>query len=579
MDNIERKLKIAMGEETASLVLKNAKIVNVFSREIELGDIAIEGKTIVGIGSYSGLKEIDMTDKYVCPGFMDGHMHLESSMLTPEHFQEMTIKHGTCTCFVDPHEIANVAGVEGIKYILDKTSKLKQNIYVNLPSCVPSTSLDESGAVLLAKDLEPFINNENVKGLAELMDSFSLIRGDKNYLDKIKISIDSNKIVDGHFPLGTGNELNAYVLAGVGSDHECSKIEEALEKIRRGQIIMVREGTAARNMEDLKDLLLRPYCERVCLCCDDVHPDLVIRHGHIDSLLKKAVSFGADPIDAIAMASYNTARYFKVNNKGAIAPGYDADVVVVKDLKDFEVESVIINGEIVHDKGVDYFKYEDDDLKYPHVFNSFNLSPINENSFEIKNKPLNPQKIRVIELVEHDLVTNELIEDYNEFDGYAEGVDISKDILQVAVLERHQNTGHVAVGYLKGYGLKSGAVVTSIGHDSHNIVVVGTNHKDMALAVNTVIKNKGGLAITNNGQVDGQLALEVGGLMSLKPAKEVDEAIHNMKHILRDRGLNVKLDPFMSLAFISLTVIPSIKINTLGLVDVTSQKYVDVFVQ
>ncbi len=589
MECIEEKEQLAdgiaqaFGAKKARLVIKNAKVVNVFSKDIEEADIAISDGKIVGVGSYEGETQIDACGRYVCPGFLDGHIHLESAMVSPGEFERITLSHGTCGCFVDPHEIANVAGIEGLEYILDMTAGLHQDIYVMLPSCVPSTDLDEAGATLLAKDLQEFCGRDRVKGLAELMNAFGTVRGDSDIMDKILLAKRYGKTVDGHAPLLTGKELNAYVYAGAASDHECSNLDEALEKLRRGQWIMIREGTAAHNMEALAGLFAEPYCNRAMFVTDDKHPGDILRLGHIDYLLKKAVALGAKPEAAVAMATINPATYFGCKGKGAVAPGYDADLVMVEDLKDFKVYAVYKNGERVVHEGKNLLGDTPTILRYyPGVFESFHMAQVTEADFVIRepkqtsDTPLS--KIRVVQLLPHELITSERIEEYRKIEGYAPGVDVDRDILQIAVFERHKNTGHIGLGFLGGYGLKQGAVATSVGHDSHNLVVVGTNHRDMAVAANAVISAQGGLCVACGGKVDGLLALEIAGLMSYRSAAEVEAEMNKMKALLAKRGIPKDIDPFMTLSFASLPVIPRLRVNTLGVIDVDRHSVTDVFV-
>lgn len=579
MKQLANDIAQAFGAKKAKLVLKNCKVVNVFTKEIEKTNVAISGGKIIGLGDYEGEKEIDLKGKYVCPGFMDGHIHLESSMVSPAEFERITIGHGTCACFVDPHEIANVAGVEGIQYILDMTAPLKQDIYVMLPSCVPATDLDESGAVLLAKDLKQFIGDDRVKGLAELMNAYGTVRGDKDICDKIEMTKKAGKVIDGHAPFLEGKELNAYVYAGAASDHECSVLDEAKKKMRRGQWIMIREGTAAHNMEALAGLFKEPFCNRAMFATDDKHPGDILEIGHIDYLLKKAVSLGAKPATAVAMATINPATYFGCKNKGAVAPGYDADIVVVEDLKEFKVTDVFKNGELVVENGETLITDALMILRdYPRVFDSFNMKKVTAKSLKFKDMPAKPDKIRVVQLTPHELITSERIEKFKCNKGFAEGVDIKKDIVKIAVFERHNNSGHVGLGFLGGYGLKKGAVATSVGHDSHNLVVVGVNDEDMVVAANAVIKANGGLCVVSDGKVDALLPLEIGGLMSCKSAAEVQKIMDEMKEMLAKRGTAPDIDPFMTLAFASLPVIPSLRVNTLGVVDVNAHSIVSAFV-
>lgn len=572
-DSLRQQISAAMGEKKAELVLKNAKIVNVFTHEIEAGDIAVEQGKIVGIGAYEGAQEIDLGGKYVCPGFMDAHIHLESAMVSPEEFQRIALPHGTTAVFADPHEIANVAGVQGIEYMLEATENLALDVYFMLPSCVPSTDLDEAGAILDGETLLPFYKNPRVKGLAELMNAYGTVHGDGEVLQKVVQAWENGGKIDGHAPFLTGKELNAYALAGARSDHECSVCSEAKEKMARGQWIMIREGTAAKNMEALAELFAWPYCQRVMLATDDKHPGDILALGHVDYLLRRAVALGADPIMAVAAATLNTALYFGCAGKGAVAPGYDADLVVVEDLKDFRVHSVYKAGKLAAAEGkilcASKEKIKRD--KYPRIYQSFHMDKVEAKDFALSEQG---ESIRVIQLVPNQLITEERLEPWLENEGAAPGVDVQRDIIKIAVFERHQGTGHKGLGFLGGYGLKSGAVATSVGHDSHNLVVAGTTDEDMAAAANAVIAAGGGLSIAENGKAVEVLPLPIGGLMSEESAEAVEAQLVAMKKRLKEKGIAENIDPFMTLAFVSLPVIPKLRINTLGVVDVDNHAIV-----
>ena len=579
-ERIKQDILTAAGVITPELVLKNARIVNVFSEDIEEADIAIARRHIVGIGHYEGEKEIDLGGSYVCPGFIDGHIHLESSMVSPYEFEKAVLPHGTTAVVTDPHEIANVSGTEGIQYMMDATAQLDMDVFFMLPSCVPATDLDEAGAVLLARQLRPLYSEKKVLGLAELMNAFGTIQADEKIIDKIYDALSKGKLIDGHAPGLTGNALNAYVIAGVGTDHECSNMEEALEKLRRGQWIMVRDGTAAKNLEALIELCNDPYYHRCMFVTDDKHPGDLIGDGHIDGIIRKAVSLGADPIKAIKMGSLHTAQCFGIKDKGAIAPGYSADLVVFSDLKELKIEKVFKNGKLLAENGKSLIgeerkpKYSfEDESHYLNVYHSFRMDDITEEDFALEPKGSN---MRIIQLVDHELLTLEKQATWTQTDGLAGGVNLAEDIVKLAVLERHKGSGHVGLGFLSGYGLKSGAIATSVAHDSHNLIVAGVTDADMALAANTVRESEGGLAVVKDGKVLGQLPLPIGGLMSLKSVEEVDEQLEALKRHAHDLGVSSDIDAFMTLAFVSLPVIPKLRLNTLGLVDVEKQEIVSV---
>lgn len=574
---LAERILAAAGTKKASLVLKHGRVVNVFTASLMEVDIAIEDGVIVGLGEYEGEAVVDLRGAVVCPGLIDGHIHLESSMVVPGEFEKAVVPHGTLAVITDPHEIANVAGVEGIRFMMDRTEGLTLDVYFMLPSCVPATGLDESGAVLSAEKLAPFYREERVLGLAELMNSYGTTRADSSILGKLEGALSQNRLVDGHAPGLSGKDLNAYVTAGVMSDHECSDASEALEKLGLGQWIMIREGTAARNSEALLPLFKEPYYHRCMLVTDDKHPGDLIRLGHIDYIIRKAIKLGADPIHAVIMGSWNAARYFGLKSMGAIAPGYAANLIVVSDLEEFKVRQVYKNGKLVAEDGhmtEGILAAEKRHTATPaRVGDSFHLQEITPEQLKIEKKG---DTIRVLCLTEGELTTTERFAPWTENEGTAPGVNIGEDIVKMAVLERHHNTGHIGIGFLGGYGIKRGAVATSIAHDSHNLAIAGTNDADMVLAGNAVRKNRGGLAIAADGKLLGELALPIAGLMSEEPAKAVDEKLEKLKEEARKLGIPEGIDPFMTLAFASLPVIPKLRLNTYGLIDADEQRIVEV---
>lgn len=574
---LREQVAAATGSKKAELVLKNAQIVNVFTQSVETGDIAIEGGYIVGIGNYEGITEKDLGGAYVCPGFLDGHIHIESSMTSPGEFERAVVPHGTIAVITDPHEIANVAGTAGIRFMMQSAQKLDLDVYFMLPSCVPATDLDESGAELLARDLEPFYADEKVLGLAEMMNAFGVTHGDKGCFEKLVQARSLKKAIDGHAPALSGKELNAYVTAGIRSDHECSDFEEAKEKFARGQWIMIRQGTAAKNLKGLMGMFEDPYYQRCLLVTDDKHPGDLIRIGHIDAIIREAVSMGADPIRAIRMGTLNAAAYFGLHDMGAVAPGYKADLAVFDDLRTLNVKQVYKGGKLVAEDGKMLHQKEkitdwSDEIK-ERVFHSFHRDPITVEELQLKKTTGTHQ--RVIDMVAHELITRERIEEWKELPGMAPGVDISRDIVKLAAIERYKNTGHVGLGFLGKYGLKRGAVATSIGHDSHNLVIAGVTDEDMVLAGNRVIENGGGLAIALAGKVLADLPLPIGGLMADEPVEVVDEKLEHMKKLSVELGISEDIDAFMTLAFISLPVIPKLRLNTYGVVDVEKHQVVE----
>ena len=570
-DQIKEMILAARGDLAPDLVLKNARIVNVFTKEIESGDVAIKDGYIVGIGEFDGEEEIDIGGRIMCRGLIDGHIHIESSMISPSEFAGAVAPHGTTAVIADPHEIANVAGEEGIRYMLEASAGLPVDIFFMLPSCVPATPLDESGAELSADELEPFYKEERVAGLAELMNSFGTVRADEEIIRKIQGANSYGKRIDGHAPFLTGKDLNAYITAGVRSDHECSSAEEAIEKLKLGQYIMIREGTAARNLEALLPLFDDKYCDRCMLVTDDKHGSDLIDNGHIDYIIRKAIRAGKDPLNAIKMATLNATMYFGLKDRGAIAPGYIADIIVLSDLEEFTVEKVFKNGRLTVDGGKNVRTIKSpsiDKEKYPRVFNSFNLREIKPSDLEIRDEGT---KKRVIKVIPGQILTEELI-----VESSSKQAEPDKDIIKLAVIERHKGTGHTGVGFVSGYGLKKGAIASSVAHDSHNLIVAGCTDDDMALAANTVRENGGGLAVVCDGKVLSSLPLPIGGLMCEINVNEVEDILRVMKEQARQLGVNEGIDPFMTLAFTALPVIPKLRLLTQGVVDVDKQSYVPV---
>ena len=556
----QRIIAVAAGREKADLVLKNAKYLNVFSNEFLSGDIAVANGLIAGVGKYDGKTEIDVSGKLVLPGFIDAHIHLESSMVTPAEFAKAVVAHGTTTVITDPHEITNVMGIDGVEYMIQASQNLPIDVHFMMPSCVPATEIDESGAELDCKDIDLYLdNNKKVLGLAEMMNYVGVINGDKNVLSKIVTSQAHHKKIDGHAPELSGNDLNAYIAAGVYSDHECSTFENALEKLRKGQFIMIREGTAAHNLKALMPLLTQQYYSRCMFATDDKHPSDLLYGGHIDYIVKQALKNGADPIVALKTATHHAARYFLLNNKGAIASGYLADIVVVDNLEDFNVETVFKRGKLVFDGEVKDFSAPTVDEKLAEkCFDTFHLDSVTPSSFKVDGK------LGLIGLVGGELLTCNL--------GTADKIDVENDILKIACIERHKGTNHIGVGYVKGYSLKSGAVATSVAHDSHNIITVGCNDDDIAVAVNAIKDSKGGIAVVENGKIKALLELPIAGLMSDEPLTTVNEKLENAKSSAYELGADKSIDPFMTLSFLSLPVIPSLRITTKGVFDAENWK-------
>lgn len=566
LNTLKKTIEIANGEIKADLVFKDANIINVFTNEIIRGDVAIYKGKIVGIGEYSGEEEINLEGKYLSPSFIDGHVHIESSMVTPPQFAKAILPRGTTTIIADPHEIANVKGIEGIKYILDESENLPLDVYVMLPSCVPATPFENSGAVLNAEDLKELIDEKRVLGLGEMMNYPGVINRDKNVLEKILMA--KGKIIDGHGPLISGRELNAYVAAGVETEHECSSVDEMKNRLRLGMYIHIREGSAARNLKELIKGVDKDNLRRCIFCTDDKHPKDLLQDGSIDHNIRLAIKEGLDPVDCIKMASLNAAECYGLKGKGAIAPGYLADLVVIDNLDDFNVLEVYKEGKLVGENLKPLFTVEDKNNN--HMKNTVNIKNITEEDLEIY---LEGERVNVIKLLPHNLITEKverkvIVED--------EKFKSGNDILKVAVVERHNKTGNVGLALVEGFGLKNGAIASTIAHDSHNIIVIGDSDRDMVLAIRELERVGGGITMVSGGSVIDTLPLTIGGLMSEEPLEEVDEKLSKMLEIAYEK-LNVSRDiePFMTLSFIALPVIPNIKVTDMGLFDVGEFKFIN----
>jgi adenine deaminase len=568
IENLTHLIAAGAGEIKADLVLKNGRIINVFSGEIHMDEVAIKNGVIVGIGSgYQGIEEVDLEGRYLAPGLIDGHVHLESSMVTPGEFAKAIMPKGTTTVIIDPHEIANVCGIEGINYMLEATEGLPLNVFMMLPSCVPATELETSGSTLKAKDLAPFMDHPRVLGLGELMDVPAVLNRDGDML--VKINLAKGKRVDGHCPGLTGQSLAAYVTAGVRSDHECITAEEARERLRLGMYVMLREGSAAKNLLDLLPAVNQFNSNRCLFVTDDRHPEDLLESGHIDDLVRKGIEFGIDPIRVFQMAAINTAEYFGLKQLGAVACGYQADFIIFSDLNNVQVEGVYHLGKLVAQNGELLIKI--DDSKLPDkVLNTVKLTELTEQLFKI---PATAGKVRVIDVIPHQILTGKGEAKLDQKTGYLDA-DPSQDICKLAVIERHHGSNSRGLGFVRGFGLKEGAIAVTMAHDSHNLVIVGANDQDMLAAANQVKKIGGGAVVANGGKILAGLALPIAGLMSDEPLEAVKEAVKRIQEAARNLGVKPEYDPILTLAFLSLPVIPELKLTDKGLVDVQEFKIV-----
>jgi adenine deaminase len=548
--------------------VKGGRIINVFSHEVIEKDVAIYDGIIVGIGEYEGDQTIDVKGQYLCPGFIDGHFHIESTMLTPPELAKAVLPHGTTTIIADPHEIANVMGKRGIHYIIESSKGLPVDFYIMLPSCVPATHLETSGAHLSCKDLITFKDGNRVLGLAEMMNYPGVIAGTNDVLEKITAF--SDVIKDGHAPLLTGKDLNAYIAAGLRSDHECTNIEEAREKMRLGMHIMIREGTQARNLRSLLPLVSPATVGQYSLVIDDLHPHDILRYGHLNRLIDIATGEGIDPILAITMVTLSTARFFGLKNCGAVAPGYQADILILASLQPVKVKTVIKNGRIVFDRGTIII-----DVPKPTLMDY--LSPMNIKSYSPKSFiiPKQGEHIRVIGLITDQLITKSTLIKAPVKNGVLIS-DGEQDVIKIAVVERHHSTGNIGLGMVHGFGLKKGALASSVAHDSHNIISVGCNDQDIYGLVKAVEKMGGGLAAVCDGKVLARIPLPIAGLMSEGSLEEVAHGWEEVIQAAKNLGCRLK-EPFMTLSFLALPVIPELKLTDRGLVDVKQFKHVPLF--
>lgn len=558
-------------------LLKNGTVVNVFTGELRRENVLMENDRILGVGDYTDAEADtvrDVSGCFVCPGLIDGHIHIESTMLTPAELAKAALPHGTTAIVADPHEIANVCGTKGIDFMLRMSENIPLHVYIMLPSCVPAMPLDESGAELLADDLRPYFANPRVPGLAEMMNYPGVLAGADFVLDKLSAARAAGKVIDGHAPLLTGKDLDRYIAAGIRSDHECSSAEEALERVRKGQWLMIRQGTAARNLEALLPLFDEPFCRRCMLVTDDKHPADLLRDGHIDHMIRLAVRAGKDPVKCIQMATLNAATAFQLREVGAVAAGYRADVLIVSDLREMAVRDVYSAGQLVVENGVCRdFSAPKIGGEWDSVMHSFRLDELTPADFHIEPQgdTCNVIGVRAGQLLT-DLLTETL--DFTQNNG----IDTKRDILKLAVIERHHHTGHRGLGYIKGIGLKHGAIAASVSHDSHNLIVIGTNDADMACAANRIRTLGGGCAAAENGQIIAELPLPVAGLMSEADAETVAKQNRVLNEAVHEMGVPENISPFMNMAFVSLTVIPSVKMTTHGLCDMQTQSLLPLFV-
>lgn len=571
IDNI----KAANKEIPCDLVIKNISVIDVFQCSSFICDVAIKNGFIVGLGDYSGNIEVNGTGKFICPGLIDSHAHIESSMLTPNEYYKTALLHGVTSLIADPHEIANVLGQAGIKFMIDSAQNIPFDFYFMLPSCVPSTPFENSGAVLTSSDLKDFYSNSKVLGLAEVMDYPSVANCNDDMINKLYDAISNNSIIDGHGAGLNSHSINVYSTANIKTDHECATYEQLIDRIRRGIYVLMREGTVAKNLNELIKGASIFNSRRICLCTDDKHIDDLAHNGSIDTSIKMCIKGGLAPEIAIQMATLNAAECYNLKNKGAIAPSYVADFLILDSLEEFKINSVYKNGKLVVSNNIliNDVKYSN---VYPSLSNYIKLPTLTKDTLKIdvKNKSI----LNVIELIPNKLESNHLKLDISKlnFDDEFISLTTPDNLLKIAVIERHKNTGNVGVGVLKGLNFKSGAIATTIAHDSHNLIVCGTNDADMLFAVEELKKINGGIIIVKDGTVLASVSLEIGGIITARNSDDVISDLDKLHDALKIIAPDITFNPFLTLSFLSLPVIPDIKITDKGLFDVKNFNFIDV---
>ncbi|WP_270608605.1 adenine deaminase [Enterococcus thailandicus] len=559
---LKKHLLVASKQQPADLVIKNAKIVNVFTRKIMSGTLAISDGKIIGIGEYEGKQTYDANHQYLVPGFIDGHVHIESSLLCPQEFAKISVLHGVTTVVTDPHEIGNVAGSTGLKFMLEDAKKAPMNIFFMLPSCVPVTPFETNGAVLDAETLATFLEMPEVLGLAEVMNYQAVANAETEILDKLQLMLDHHKKIDGHAAGITGDALNVYPVAGIRTDHEATTAEEARERLDLGMYLMIREGTVAKDLAALFPAITPENSRRCFFVTDDKLINDLVSEGSIDYIVRKVIELGMDPLQAIQMATLNAAECFGLSTIGAVAPGYQADFFLTDNLETLPIREVFHNGEQLVTNG-NFISETSDQPKNSLIEHlpSMAVAPLTKASL---NLPLNSNEAHIIEIIPNSLITNDLLAEVTVQSGVFVP-SIEKDYLKIAVIERHKETGNIGLGIVKGFELKEGALATTISHDSHNIVVVGTNDEDMLFSIEQLIKKGGGMIAVNHQQELASLPLKIGGLMSQKPFLEVNQELTSLTNAAHQIGASQLFDPFLTLSFLTLSVIPELKITDMGL--------------
>lgn len=570
---LKKRIAVSSKQIPADLVIKNGKIIDVFNLEIIEGDVAISDGMFVGIGEFEGKKVIDAKNRYVCPGFIDGHVHIESSMVPPSEFAKVVLPHGVTTVITDPHEIGNVSGSDGLSFMIEDSMNLPLDVFLMLPSSVPATPFENNGADLKAQDLEPFYSQPRVLGLAEVMDFSSLKNAEDSIIDKILVTTHHNGLIDGHLAgLGT-NAIDIYRTAGIKTDHECNTAQDALERLRRGMYLLIREGSVAKDLKTLIKVVTPNNARRCLFCTDDKHLDDLIEEGSIDHNIRLAIQEGISPLQAIQMATLNAAECYRLSNKGAIAPGFEADFLLLDQLEAIEITEVYKSGNLVAQNGRFVATSPAKNVPNTQLLSTVRVSELHEKDLQISFGDGN--KANIIEIIPNQLITNKLVEQVTVENGNFQP-SLENDQLKLVVVERHKNTGNIGLGVVKGFGFTDGAIATTIAHDSHNIVATGTNDADVLVAIQGLKDMNGGLVIVKNKQIIASLSLPIAGLMSDKDSQTVNLELDQIKRSLSQLGFTGDFNPFLTLSFLTLPVIPSLKLTDLGLFDVETFTHIPV---
>ncbi|MFD1781528.1 adenine deaminase [Fredinandcohnia salidurans] len=570
---LKKRIAVSSKQIPADLVIKNGKIIDVFNLEIIYGDVAISDGMFVGIGEFEGKKVIDAKNRYVCPGFIDGHVHIESSMVPPSEFAKVVLPHGVTTVITDPHEIGNVSGSDGLSFMIEDSMNLPLDVFLMLPSSVPATPFENNGADLKAQDLEPFYSQPRVLGLAEVMDFSSLKNAEDSIIDKILVTNHQNGLIDGHLAgLGT-NAIDIYRTAGIKTDHECNTAQDALERLRRGMYLLIREGSVAKDLKTLIEVVTPNNARRCLFCTDDKHLDDLIEEGSIDHNIRLAIQEGISPLQAIQMATLNAAECYRLSNKGAIAPGFEADFLLLDQLEAIEITEVYKSGNLVAQNGRFVATSPAKNVPNTQLLSTVHVSELHEKDLQISFGDGN--KANIIEIIPNQLITNKLVEQVTVENGNFQP-SLENDQLKLVVVERHKNTGNIGLGVVKGFGFTDGAIATTIAHDSHNIVATGTNDADILVAIQGLKDMNGGLVIVRNKQIIASLSLPIAGLMSDKDSQTVNLELEQISLSLSQLGFTGDFNPFLTLSFLTLPVIPSLKLTDLGLFDVETFTHIPV---